>query len=156
MYVIHPNPRNWNVLIIIKRQFFLICQKCWGASVNLEEDQISVMWRKYECGARGLSVLSGIVLQFWIIYKYWSQNSLSEPQFVNYAHLRNKPFEAFLSLGLELNMSHFFSHEYLYWFWTLSKRKLSWGHKVSSVAATVQVIKVPSLTLSIPIQPCEV
>lgn len=80
---------------------------------------------------------------------------VSESQFVNWI-LEKYAFWCLPTLGPKLNTSHFSSHEYFYWFWTLTERKLSWGHKVSSVAATVQVIKTLSLTLSVPIQPCEV
>lgn len=65
-------------------------------------------------------------------------------------------FASYLAFRFELSRSQCSSHEYLYWFWPLSKRKLERGQKVSSVADTEQVIKAPSLTSSVPIQPCEV
>ena len=154
--MIHPNLRIF--YIIIKTKFLTIWKKCQGASVNLTRSHLSDvkkiwLWsRRIKCFVKdGAAVLNYLQNMEFKTVKF----GVSDSQFVNCTS-EKYAFWSFPTLGTKLNTSDFSSHEYFYWFWTLSKRKLSWGHKVSSVAATVQVIKTLSLTLTVPIQPCEV
>lgn len=140
---------------------FTIFQTCQGASVQMHLGtranlfDVKKMWlriRRIKCSVKdGAAVLNYLQNMEFKIVKF----SISESQFSNCTS-EKYTFWCFPTSGAKLNTSHFSSREYFYWFWTLSKRKLSWGHKVSTVAATVQVIKTLSLTLSVPIQSCEV